>query len=205
MTHTKMRRRRFAWTALALALLVPALVPSPAHADVEAVVPISEPEPVDFDPNKPLEYNVVPVVTIGTSQLPLGTESAVDDPATVPDELSTQLGTCKQVWVRIDYKYRDHTAFYFKQTKNWCWDGRKKITSVGVSSSGHVYSWATPVWSYDGVIGSTNYYYDNGRAHYSFREGKFSASCWGVSCGTRTPEIIIRVHGGGTWSYWTRG
>lgn len=189
------------------AALLQVVTLAPGAGAIEAVVPISEPEPALDSTGVPTDFRVTPVVTIGTDELPLGTPSNVDEPGLEIDGAATGASNCKRVWVRIDYKnWRGDVAFYFKQTKDWCWSwSTYKITSVSVTSSGHVYAWASPVWDYDGVISSNNYYYDNGRAHYSYREGKFTASCWGVYCGSRTPEIIIRTRGGGRWTYWTRG
>jgi hypothetical protein len=205
-----LRRKRIPLVAAAmvtsLALLVPA---SPAHAGGELVVPLSEPEASVETTDIPVDARVVSaLVTLGGSDpVPIGVESKVDDPlGSIP--VGDALGqTCKQVWVRIDYKNaRGDTIMYFKQTKDWCWNNStQNITSVGVVASGHVYAWADPVWNYDGVISQTNFYYNGGKSHYSFREGKFSAHCGPWSCGSKTPEIIIRAHGGGRWTYWTRG
>lgn len=204
----KLRVRRIVSGFLAAAFAVIASV-SPAAA-AELVVPLSEPEASVESTEMPVEYRVATaLVTLGGSDLaPVAIESPVDDVGPLPDGTGALLGqSCKQYWVRIDYKNsRGDTIMYYKQTKDWCWsNSTHKLTSVGVVASGHVYAWADPVWNYDGTIGSTNYYYNSGRSHYSFREGKFSAHCGPWSCGNKTPEIIIRAHGGGTQSYWTRG
>lgn len=206
-TRKRLLVRRIASIVLAAAFAATAAAPASA---AELVVPISEPEPNVESTDLPVEYRVATaLVTLGGSDLvPAAIESPVDDTGPLPDGTGSLLGqSCKQFWVRIDYKNgRGDTIMYFKQTKDWCWNNAThKLTSVGVVASGHVYAWADPVWNYDGVIGSTNYYYNSNRSHYSFREGKFSAHCGPWSCGNKTPEIIIRAHGGGTQSYWTRG
>lgn len=180
----------------------------PAGA-AELVVPLSEPEPYVPSADMPVDYQIVSaVVTIGGSDVvPMGVQSKVDDPGALPEQTGDLTGGgCKQVWARIDYKNsRGDTIMYYKQTKDWCWNNRNTITSLGVVPSGHVYAWADPVWNYDGTIGSVSYYYNSNKSHYSFREGKFTAHCGPWTCGSKTPEIIIRAHGGGTWTYWTRG
>jgi hypothetical protein len=157
-----------------------------------------------------------PTVTVDVDDLgPVGPQIPVDDVSPLAAvDVSTIIGKqCRRVTVTLEYRLRgrNDVAFYFRLVKDWCWSpNTHKITSWSATSSGHVYAWATPVWQYDGVKESNDFYYQyfSGipqSGHYSYRAGKFTANCFGVYCGSRNPKIIIRAHGDGTYSYWTKG
>jgi hypothetical protein len=208
-SRSRLPQSRLFAVLAALSAIFPALIwTAPAQA-AELIVPLPEAEPYVPSADMPVDYQIAgALVTLGGSDaVPTGIPSKVDDPGGLPDETGDVTGSgCTQQWIRIDYhNYRGDRIMWFKQTKNWCWNNRNKLTSVGVTPSGNVHAWAEPVWNYDGVLSSVNYYYDNGRRHYSYREGKFSAHCGPWSCGGKTPELIIRAHGSGTWNYWGRG
>jgi hypothetical protein len=112
---------------------------------------------------------------------------------------------CRRAERRLNYTYpTGHIAFYFQMLVDYCYKHRRIVGTPGVTMSGHVYRWASPLWEYQGIIGETSYIYPyyGGNAVYNFRQGKFKYLKFLI---TKTPQLIIRVHGDGTWVWWHRG
>lgn len=78
----------------------------------------------------------------------------------------------------------------------WAWN-TVQITSATPSTTGECYA---PTWTYVGVTGTTQNFYDNNTRFKKWVSGKFRSVISGVTVAERTVELTINVYAGGSYS-----
>lgn len=105
-------------------------------------------------------------------------------------------GDSDETW----YTYGDSSFHYhlvgFKTRIEWAWN-TTQITSATPSTTGECYA---PTWTYVGITGTTQNFYNNNTRFKKWVSGKFRSVVSGITVEERTLELTVNVYAGGSYS-----